>query len=219
MLTIATVLKLGSFDAKDGKVEYKEAHVRWLKKQIEQNVNIAYKFVCLTDSEELGDIALPLKHNYLGWWSKIELFRPEVGDDVLYFDLDTVICGCLDRLALYVPDSGFSVLRNFAAPKESNLIGSAVMRWKGDYSFLYRSFSKCYINKYTESKSLGDQGYIQDHVPDRNYIQDDLPGCVIDYRSCLRRGGPGEGNKVVAFYGKRKPWDKALEWVPRFCVS
>lgn len=55
-----------------------------------------YEFVCLTDSQTIrNDIkTIPLKFGFSGWWSKMELFCFEhdiLDDDILYFDLDTVI--------------------------------------------------------------------------------------------------------------------------------
>lgn len=56
-----------------------------------------FRFVCLTNVPDEFDDSIevvPLKHNWPGWWSKLELFRPGVfadGDRVFYLDLDSVI--------------------------------------------------------------------------------------------------------------------------------
>ncbi|MBB6413742.1 hypothetical protein [Mesorhizobium sangaii] len=42
---------------------------------------------------------IPLRHGWPGWWAKMELFRPELRDDWLVFDLDTSIVGSLADMA------------------------------------------------------------------------------------------------------------------------
>src|SRR5665213_2652876 len=74
-----TVLKTGG--------EYSTKHVTWLQRQV--NIPI----ICLTDSTDKMEnvTSIPLKYNFPKWWSKLEMFRPDIGlDDFLYSDLDAV---------------------------------------------------------------------------------------------------------------------------------
>lgn len=51
-----------------------------------------------------------------GWWAKIELFRPDITDDLFYLDLDTVIAGDI-RPILEDPPTSFTMLRDFYHPQ------------------------------------------------------------------------------------------------------
>ena len=54
-----------------------------------------YKFECLTDDPvlfEAEEFCRPLEFDYPGYWSKMEMFKPSIAnDDIFYLDLDTVI--------------------------------------------------------------------------------------------------------------------------------
>jgi len=57
---------------KTGKV-YSEEYVRNLQNGVSSNLSLDYEFVCLTDSSSIDFCkAIPLKHKWPGWWSKIE---------------------------------------------------------------------------------------------------------------------------------------------------
>ncbi|TIU11448.1 MAG: hypothetical protein E5W40_11410, partial [Mesorhizobium sp.] len=47
----------------------------------------------------LGVEVIPLRYRWPLWWSKMELFRSELPDDWLFFDLDTSIIGSLADMA------------------------------------------------------------------------------------------------------------------------
>jgi hypothetical protein len=68
---------------------------------IEPNIDRPFKFLVLTndmDSDVPGEL-IPLKWNYPGWWSKIELHRPDLPcGRTLYMDLDTTIVGSLQPI-------------------------------------------------------------------------------------------------------------------------
>jgi hypothetical protein len=66
-LAIACVLKSGGCFGKD--------YVKILKNMLMRNLNIAHEFIAITDIPECDNNAVPLKCNYPGWWSKLELFN------------------------------------------------------------------------------------------------------------------------------------------------
>lgn len=215
MITIACVLKLGEWNNANKKVEYKEAYVRWLHKQIKQYVTIPHKFVCLTDSKKLEDVAIPLKHNYPGWWSKIELFRPDLAlHDVFYLDLDTVIVDNINHIVSSVPDCGFRVLRNMSTKKKNTRkIGSGLMRWKGDYSYLFNNFTPDLIPNYNTSEKWGDQGYIQDSLPSYDFFQEHFVNEVVSWKVDLNGVDKKPENKIVVFHGLPKPHEVKRKWI------
>ena len=83
---------------------YNLNYVNKLHECIKKNTpkNISINFVCLTDNPAATDFwpfhheyqsgaSRKLKYNWPGWWSKMELFRPDIEGDILFFDLDTII--------------------------------------------------------------------------------------------------------------------------------
>ncbi|EPV2076191.1 hypothetical protein ACV22K_004568, partial [Escherichia coli] len=84
-MKIALVLRSGG--------DYNASDVQWLVNQLPKD----YEIICLTDLKCLhvpGVKVIPLINQWQkcrGWWAKIELFRPDITDDLFYLDLDTVI--------------------------------------------------------------------------------------------------------------------------------
>lgn len=91
------------------------------------------RFVVFTDNPaaftETGGVETRLVPTDLqGWWAKLYLFSPEAfekGDRVVYFDLDTVITGPLDEVAVY--DGPFAILRDVYRPDG---LQSSIMAWE-----------------------------------------------------------------------------------------
>lgn len=201
-LTVVTVLRSGR--------EYRPEHVDALRSQVSAHLRLPYRFVCLADVPCGGFADEPLLHDWPGWWSKIELFRPGLfAGPVLYLDLDTVITGAIDDMAM---GHKFTVLENFWTP---GLIGSALMAWDGtaDLSPIYHAFCadpEGAMAAYVTRDKFGDQGFIDRHTPVRpERWQDRVPGRVVSYRKhCL--GGVPAGASVICFGGKARPWNSRL---------
>lgn len=91
--TVVTVLRSGG--------HYTQAWVRKLARGIREHTGDAdvVEIACLTDQADRWTVAdvLPveLAHDWPGWWSKIEVFRHQRADPVLYLDLDTLVLGSL----------------------------------------------------------------------------------------------------------------------------
>lgn len=202
MLTVACVLKSGG--------DYRPHHVAALQAGVARHLSLPHRFVCLSDVDVPCE-RVALRNRWPGWWSKIELFRPGLFcGPTLYFDLDTIIVGSLDEIAL---GHRFTVLRNFWSKKysEPQRIGSGVMAWNVDLSELYRIFAADadnFIRRYKSRARWGDQGFIRDHcaVPMERW-QDKHPGKVVSFKLDVARarGVPVEA-AVVAFHGKPRPW-------------
>lgn len=163
------------------------------------------RFVCLSD-QALEVDTIPLIHNWSGWWSKIELFRPKLfSEPVLFVDLDTVFRKDITPLMDY--PHKFTAIRNFMHP--ANGMASAVMAFNGDYSHIYRQFiadrPKRVMAEYRTSAKWGDQDYIKQHVTPE-YWQDIRRGEVTSVK--LHRRTAKE--RIVCFHGKPKPID--VDW-------
>lgn len=93
-LTVACVLKTGPFKSR----RYSPKWVLRLREMVERNLSLPHRFVCLTDTDIPGVETIRLRKGWPGYWSKIELFGPNLRDcnRVLYLDLDVLVTGNLD---------------------------------------------------------------------------------------------------------------------------
>lgn len=207
-MRVALVLRSGG--------EYRRSHVAGLATQIRLHLPGA-EIVCLSDCDVLCD-RIPLRHDWPGWWAKMELFAPWVDDDLLYFDLDTVITGDLADIAAV---RRLTLLRDFY---HADRLGSGVMflpaaerasiwaAWIADPS---RHMRECRL-----PEKWGDQGFLQQFWLERAARwQDVLPGQIVSYKVHVRQrqhpresgnGTVPDGARVVAYHGKPRPWHTEL---------
>jgi hypothetical protein len=204
---IACVLRSGG--------TYTPAHVQRLAAQARAWAP-SEPFVCLTDVAVPGVATLALSRRWPGWWSKMELFAPELfpmGMRILYMDLDTTILGPLE--ALLARPEPFLVLGDFyrrpPAVAERG-IGSGLMMWTaGALAWLYARFAADPEGAMWRAGSFGDQRFIEVQQPAVAFWEDVVPGSVVSYKLHCRPVVPA-GARVVAFHGRPKPWDvPALE--------
>lgn len=191
MTRIFTVLRSGG--------EYRPEHVERLRRQCAVHAP-GVEFVCLSD------VGVPaLRHDWPGWWAKIELFR--FTGPILYMDLDTTVCGDLAPLLDAAQRHEFIALRDFSPTRKG--MGSGLMAWAEDARWIYDRFKhdpERYMRECQSFHSWGDQGFINQHTPDRAHWQDILPGSVVSYkRHCLPK--TPEGARVVCFHGNPRPWE------------
>ena len=209
-VAILSVLKSGG--------DFKVRDVIRLRNMLRENITIPYEFYCLTDMHVVDVTCLPLIHGYNGWWSKLELFRPDLvkADRVVYFDLDTLILSNIDDMLMQ--NDQFIGLKPFN-PQRAQLEGyvaSGMMGWRNngvmtpillDFSFTY------HINKYR-----GDQDYLSDLLPMLGvtpiYWQD-LVGGIYSYKRHLihKTSLRGMDVRVVCFHGSPRPNEVNVEWV------
>lgn len=210
-LRIATVLKSGGI--------YDYTYVNKLASAIKRHLTVEYKFACLTDIPEnidtnLVDEIIPLRYGLRGWWSKFELFRPELFTEsqVLYFDLDTLIVKNIDDFATYGGD--FMALRDFNTLIN---IGSGIMSWRtGPHinNMFYKFMENLIAQKFNLSQFTGgDQEVIEllysGHM---DWVQDNFPKkmaafkyeCYDDTNKEIRIP---EASSVICFHGKPKMAD------------
>ena len=174
-------------------------------------------FNCLSDVPVPCN-RIPLKHDWPGWWSKIELFRPGVIDSpTLYLDLDTVITGAIDVGKLLREGADFSMLQSFWRP---DMVGSGVMYFSGDNvpTAVYDKFvrqPKAYIahhERHAKGTYVGDQAFIHDVVSDEvPRINDYLFG-IKSYKFHCHRILPQDA-RIVCFHGKPTLLQVDHDWV------
>jgi len=218
---VVTVLKSGGV--------YLPEHVGILSRNVAQHMSTPFEFVVLTDLGaerwtnglvSAADIIVPLEHDWPGWWSKIELFRPGMPwdgmDKVLYLDLDTQIVGDISHFFSHALP--FIMLKSF----RSRRWASGVMGWTGAAPRRpYRRFLHGPGDFIRKNRRAGDQKFIMDSMEGKAepaFWQEIFPEQVVSYkRHC--RGANGKGGsppakaRVVCFHGKPRPWHASEKWI------
>jgi hypothetical protein len=205
MFNVCCVLKSGGV--------YDASWVEKLERGVKRHLKIPHRFYCLSD------VAVPcerveLEHDWPGWFSKIELFKPGViTGDTLYLDLDTVITGDLTPFTNLPND--FAMLRNFTYPE---MVGSGVMWFRKVPHQVYTKFAKmpeCYIAHHermanVETCYIGDQAFIHDALDRKVDTLDRLP--IRSYRyHCRYRLLPD--TSLVCFHGRPRPPEVKSDWM------
>jgi len=138
-----------------------------------------------------------------GWWSKMELFRPdlEVLGDLLYFDLDTTIVGNLTDIVLV---RELTMLSDFFRPERQ---ASGMMLLPVEMR------REVWVQWLAADQSLirtlrGDQDFLARVFQNKPHRwQDLLPGQVISYKVHVQRQRQvPEGARVICFHGRPRPW-------------
>lgn len=168
MINVACVLRQG------GKVGYDFTWVEKLKNSITRNLFLPYRFVCLSDCDVPCE-RIQLIDNGSGFWSKLELFRPNLfSGPVLYIDLDTVICQDITPLIKTIINEKFVMFLE----EDIKIHSSAIMFWNGDYSYLWEIYKSKPIDHwktlYAKPPLYGDQALISENT-DHRLIQDFCP--------------------------------------------
>lgn len=196
-MVIACVLKSGG--------DYTPEHVRTLKAMCRRKLPLMGNFYCLTDMAIPGVHTIPLRRNWPGWWSKLELFRPGVfGPDepIMYLDLDTLV---LDRFALTPARGEFWMLKDWCKPR----FASGMMAWRGDFSFLFTRMPA------HPDPQDGDQEYIYAGLMAAGVVPKVIQRHVnaVSYKKHCDKGRGPKGAQVVCFHGKPRPWQVQDSWV------
>lgn len=155
---------------------------------------------CLSDVDVPNRI--PLQYDWPGWWAKLELCRPDLEGGILFFDLDTVICGSGEDIAKV---RRFTVLQHFYRQRDRNRVGSGMMYLPPEVrGQLWRRFIQ---NPAAHmSTCAGDQNFIEQTVFAHDKWQDVLPGQVLSYKVHCHKGLPPDA-RVVCYHGVPKPHD------------
>lgn len=197
-MRVALVLRSGGV--------YKPSHVQVLARQIRTWLPGADVF-CLADVDVPEVPVTRLDYDWPGWWSKMELFRPDISGDLLYFDLDTVIRGPLDDIAAV---NRLTLLRDLYCKGEHRYdrLQSAVMYLpKACRAEIWHAFladSRRAIRNHTIG---GDQEFLEKHWQTKAARWQDIVGNqIVSYKVHCRSGIP-EGARVICAHGKPKLWD------------
>ena len=200
---IATVLKSGG----DFTPEYVQ--------RIANSIPKEYEFVCLSDDPSVPGY-IPLERGYRKWWSKMELFRPDIlKDDIFYVDLDTIITGDISEELEYFSQLGsYLMLSDFYFPDR---LASGVMFIP---PYLRRMVWNAWLdgspNKIMNSYR-GDQDFLGELLnPYARRFDEIYPDLICSYKAHIAKSHPKHivpydvdtsQSKIICFHGKPRPKD------------
>lgn len=201
MVTRVCVLQSGK--------EYRPEHVQWLARQVPG-------LVCITRDEVPGVPTVRPRHDWPGWWSKLNLFDPElIPGDLLYLDLDTVVPGDLAPLEQVGRFADRSImLSDFYRPAYP---ASGLMYIKqADKPHVWAQWLQDpagHMRRCVTTQHWGDQGFLRTVLSPLRW-QTLLPGAVLSYKAHLRNQALPKTARVVCFHGQPRPWAVKEPWVP-----
>jgi hypothetical protein len=206
--TVICVLRSGGI--------YGAGDVEKLRNQVARHLSLPHEFVCLSDVE-VSCKRISLQHDWSGWWSKVELFRPGViQGPTVYMDLDNVILG--DFSDIFDCGHDFAMMQNLNRPTYAS---SAVMYFSGPVHLdVYHKFvlNPNYWVEYHQANKdgpyLGDQAFIWSSLGKNVPLLGTKQFGIRSYRKdVLGRGAPPDGSKIVCFGGVYKPRNVKDEWL------
>lgn len=202
--------------------KFSPEYINKLFRGIRSNTTKEFIFTCFTDNPlgiEYPEIAIrPLQFFTGDWFTKIGLYNKNLykkGDQIFYFDLDTVVVGNLDEIFDY--SGNFMILRDFYRAKG---YGSGLMSWRP--SAVHHMWEN-----YTRGTRCahGDQGWPELQYPNADIWQEKYPQKIISYKVHIKNRGklknpnytnyPGslETASIVCFHGKPMPHEVKESWM------
>ena len=174
---------------------------------VARNLSLPHRFVCLSNVDVPCE-RIPLKHDWPGWWSCIELFRPDlpVEGRLLHIELDTLIMGSLGPIARYPAEFVVAGCEDYyptkrpdpeavhGIPKAKGRIiqkyRTGVMAWDdGVRPEIYTEFKPEHMNEYR-----GNQDWIAHLFPRETTFPNRW---FIKIRDCSKTKPPPKDVKVV----------------------
>ena len=198
MITVACVLWGTKFP-----VQY----VHNLKSMVERNSTIKHRFVCLSDKKVEGVETKILKPGYDGWWNKLQLFDPaqNLGERVVYLDLDTLIVNNIDWLLNY--KGNFMGIEDVGAVNDHQPHLKGVMQ-SGVMSFNPLMYTQIWnqgsIDETLPKKFRGDGEFLNAVFSplSRDLLQNVFPGRLKSYKYQVYPNRPDDKTSIICFHGR-----------------
>ena len=156
--------------------DFQPRHAQALQRQIARWAPGA-RFTLLSDVDVPGVECIPLKYNWPHWWAKLEMFRPEIGGDFLYTDLDNVLLGPLDDILSvekYTTQGGQS---NALTYYPADICANIWEHWSRDPEQRMAQFAR---GTKEDPNAYGDGGYIKSITPFQQSWEVLFPGQVTN---------------------------------------
>lgn len=151
---------------------------------------------------------IPMKYSWPGWWSKMELFCPDIEGDIFYLDLDTTILGDIQDFATF---GKTALLSDFYRPK--HLQSSMMYLTAADREHIWRQWIAApdaimarYAAKPTGQN--GDQNFIEFALTGRPVArwQEEFSGRVLSFKVDVQGKPTPPKPDVLIFHGRPRPW-------------
>ena len=166
--------------------KYGPEYVFKLKSAVERHLKQPHNFWCITDKPELYPFSIK-SDDLPGYWSKISVFK--YTGRCLYFDLDVIIHGAIDELAM-TTGNFHMILPLWKDPRKAKFVSdrpdigtslhnSSVMNWN-DSREIYNKFMKdpeYYIFKYR-----GDDRFLTHETEPKTFPTKKRPPIIYSYR-------------------------------------
>lgn len=171
MIAVVCVYWKGVFRGREN--IYTTDWVRKLQGMVARNCSLEHEFVCLTNDESIDFCkTIPLRNDWPGYWSKLELFRRGIFDDydkVLYLDLDVVV---LKDLRLLVDYADYFTLIGTGNGERDIKEGKILVRRYNSSVMCFlpkteeiENLYRCFDATFEMNKMFGDQDYIGREIP------------------------------------------------------
>lgn len=215
--------------------KYSTTYTDRLFNMVSRNTNHDFDFYVLTDQTDRYPRykTVELNTDEVGWWNKLQMFKPGVLPDgeYLYFDLDVVI---VDNIDCFFEHKSFAAIRDFIRPNDGILPGpeynSSALRFnnvmcKGIYDH-YINNRKMWKDFQKQVHFFGDQNVISHYLNSYPNFHTPFPDeWLWSYKKGVKRGQhagdrsqmfgrwiPHNG-KVCVFHGEPNP-NQVIEDVP-----
>ena len=193
---VCVVLKSGG--------NYNMKHVNAIQKQIDAHLKSPHGILLFTDVAEAKPWKkVMLSKDWPGWFSKIEMFRPDINyrGGVLFTDLDNYF-----GRDFILPKWDKMEVGKIYAPRDPyrNLWASGLMAWRlGSVNSPFIEFSKNPVFSREGNRVFGDQEIINEAMKGK-YA--DL-SALMSSASYKKDKPKKDSVDCVYFHGKPKPWD------------
>ncbi|CAK9019712.1 UDP-N-acetylglucosamine--peptide N-acetylglucosaminyltransferase 110 kDa subunit [Durusdinium trenchii] len=225
--------------------KYDSAYVTRLHRAVQRHLRkIALEFYCFTEDPDGLDsqpgitvCPLPEDDRWQGWWNKalvlfsgyLERHVSVACTRVLYIDLDTVIVGALDDLALYRGSFGILGTSSFQSTEDrmggynSSLMLFPLLRQEQAHlRQVHRLLEDIGLDRVKRVVPRLDF-WLEMTVPGADVLQELFPGQLIDYKTHVRDEGNGklpEGARVVNFPLRPKPHQcTSQDWIQQHWLN
>lgn len=191
---------------------YTPEHVERLRRQVPN-----FQVFTLTDIPGVPN-KIPLLYNWPGWWSKLELCRPDIVGDLFYLDLDSTVVGDLSQMSSVYRTT---MLSDFYRPE--HVQSSVMLLTQNDRRRIWQAWISgpyAHIDRYKTRRVgfNGDQNFIEDVLGAYNIqrFQTQLPGQAISYKVHIAKHlytpdfnwrATYPAARVIVFHGKPRPFD------------
>lgn len=188
---------------------YTSEWVYRIKRSLEKNSTIPFRFICMTNENLPGIETVKLNHPQ-GWWAKMELCRPDIKGRVHYLDLDTLITGNVD---FFLREEESLLFKDWLweDQKESALFvlneDERSIVWdfwsKDPRSHMFNFFGDGRVYNFCIGKSVG-------------ALQEKHPGRIFTWKKTDMQS-LHSGCKILCFSGKPKPTDFDNDhWIKKY---